>query len=182
MIHNERMMGEHSGFWFGEEVERTQFYGASTVFISRMSVASGPVLHQLADGIEHVFFAPINPRFFDRPAVHAGTKEEWEALYVTARELLDDGKFVSFEVLPSDASRMQITMLRVAYPTQFCALIAVEVPKLEIGGFAIKAVPSVVFQQRRYEGCVMTVPFEHFKRGATYWTEYAGDTEEKTGT
>jgi hypothetical protein len=91
-------------------------------------------------------------------------------------ELLKQGKYVTIEVSGTHKPIIdRFTDLRVHYPTKLCLLIVLEVPQLEAGGFALKAAPPVVFENRVNEGGVMTVAFGTLQDGLSKWEEYVDD-------
>jgi hypothetical protein len=162
-------MGETHGYWTGKEVEMTQFFGLDTLFISRFHVLQD-ALAKFPD-VPHVFLCEINPAFGLRAVAYNSM-----ALWMAVDALLKQGKYVTVEVSASHKTIVdRFTDLRVHYPTKMCLLIVLAVPQLEAGGFALKAAPPTVFENRVNEGGVMTVPFGTIQDGLSKWEEYVDD-------
>ena len=157
-------MGETHGYWTGNEVEHTQFYGLKTVFISRFEKTEAVLAKYKAADVPHVFFCQINPKFGG----------DLTALCHAAGKLLRQGRYVTIEVSACDAdAKDALETLRLDYD-RFCLLMVVELSSPEDGGFAVKVAPPVVFDGNVAPG-VMTASIERMEKGLTRWEEYVGD-------
>ena len=179
---NERTMGEKKGWWVGLEVEATQFRSEPTVFFSRFRIASAmredacfiPPKGKRLTAIycNHVFLAAINPRFWERadgtlPMHVDGNMSDLIKLHLTA------GKKVTVEDWASNASFY--TDIRLQYPDTFCLLAVIEMPKLEVGAFAVKVAPPTLFQELPFERQVAVAEADKFDWNG--WDAYSGDVD-----
>lgn len=157
------------GYWTGLEVEHTQFHGFKTLFLVPNHIEKLDELIQKIDelpgnAIKHVYIG-----FHESYAKHV----EWfETICLRA---LTVGKLLTVEILPQYATLPVFKHLRWNYRNLFCMLIRVEVPELMVGGFAIKAIPSVAFGDNKEEAGVMTASFNTLNKSITLWDEYAKD-------
>lgn len=188
-MRNDRTCGERAGWWTGVEVERTQFYGLRTRFFSRLSVACAMV--ESAEE-EHLFFAVINPKFFDgrirdEPVDgHCLQSEAWAVIGLVRCCLEGTAKKATVEIPAALAGWRCWNVLRVGFPDRFCLLVVVEVPQPELGAFAVKVAPSNLFTDTANEGGVVTISSDRLYAPAlasgrsdfeTSWDEYAGDVD-----
>jgi hypothetical protein len=172
---NHRPMGERTGIWTGLEIEHTEFYGLETIFYSRFSTLTTYPHFALRqdDGVpdfDHVFIAPINPKFFDGES--SGTKADFSKIVEMAKYFFSHNKKVTIEVSTQQPVEL-FTELRRSYSNDFCLLLVIELPELELRGFAVKVAPPVVFEDRANERAVLTAATWKFK--ATKWSEYGID-------
>ena len=173
MIINKRKIGERSGYFTGVEIEHTKFYGLSTIFFSNYTAAS--TFNYGIKHFAHIFFGVCNRDFFNLGDM--SQELQFDLLVATAKELIDHAKFVTFELTPAQAVDPRITKLRES--SAFCAMICVEVPLVGLGNFAIKAVPTHVFEHRVNERYVATIDSNELlhEKHITSWEEYAADVD-----
>ncbi len=187
----ERQMGEQAGWFQGLEIENTQFYGMPTVFFSRMwrlVKAYEDQLLPVPDAVRHVFIAPMNKHFFTDGRVVLGGHYYAEgdelgtltrsALYQIALHYLGRGYKVTFELAAKQATSPVVTELRRAFPGDFCALVAMEIPEHELGAYAVKIIPTHCFSNHPNEGGVVVMPCKAIMAqpySFTPWTEYEKD-------
>jgi hypothetical protein len=173
MIINKRKIGVQSGFFVGKEIEHTKFYGMDTIFFSKLTAANDyfRIISRCVP-YSHMFFGVCNSDFLD---MVVPADSQFDLLVAYATSLIQFGKKVTFELTPSQALDSRVTALRSS--PNFCAMICVEVPLVGLGNFAIKAVPTHVFEDRPNEHYVATIDSIDLLREKhlTSWDEYAAD-------
>jgi len=171
-------MGEETGVFIGFEIEHSQFYGLKTIFFSRFSALvkrrdMALLMDDTVPMFDHVFIALVNPGFFEQTEVTC--HDFWHTILAMVDDFIAAGKVVTFELDTALARMPFVTVLRERYPTKFCAMITVEVPLLDVGGYCIKLAPTNVFTHNQNETCVKVLPAADFDAGTTRWIEYEAD-------
>lgn len=138
-----------STWWLGTEVEHTEFFGLPTLFVKYADT-----LHSLMksnkravsiDKVPHVYLLTTQTYFFTEKdgGVKLSLDAKIDRLMRDMRELIADEKKITIEVDASEFSRpiSQLDFVngfRIKYPGSVCVMIRIPVPKVELGGLAIK--------------------------------------------
>jgi hypothetical protein len=158
------------GYWTGPEVEHTQFYGLKTLFLVPDNIE---LLDQLIKKVDEDAYQHV---YIGMHESYAERKEWFETILLRA---LQHGRCCTVEMWPQYATLPVFNRIRFNYSTQFCMLIRVEVPNLMVGGFALKAMPTISFGTDQNEAGVMTASYQCLRHRVTHWSKYEQDVDGK---
>jgi len=166
MVSN-RKIGE-KGKWFGREVEHTVHFNLITVFFSRFLALEQNAFES------HIFVEYSNPRFMEGCS---NVESNAQLLYMLIESWLIQGKAVTVQVTPGQIAIPFFTKMRKKYMGKFLLLVSIDIPEVDAGGYALKAVPVHPFGEYANESGVVTMypAGNSVAGGYTPWSAYEND-------